>query len=129
MSLAVTLQDTGNVVGAMGAPLILAELVMYARSGPEPAIESAGYACFAVGDVLYGTGALMRAQWGAAILNFALAAFFAWLSWRRWRKGRKRAEALLGAKSRQLRDALVRKQRELARPRPVLRPVPQGGAG
>jgi thiol:disulfide interchange protein len=46
--------------------------------------------------------------------------------WWHRRKKRRRAAALLGAKSRALRDALVRRARQSARPRPVLRPVPGG---
>jgi membrane protein implicated in regulation of membrane protease activity len=53
----------------------------------------------------------------------AVAAAVIW--WHR-RKKRRRAAALLGAKSRALRDALVRRARQSARPRPVLRPVPGG---
>jgi hypothetical protein len=55
-------------------------------------------------------------------LNLAIALFLYWFNRRR----RDKAKALLGAKSKALRDALVRKQRELARPRPVLRPAPGG---
>jgi Flp pilus assembly protein TadB len=66
---------------------------------------------------------IMNGLWLALIFasaNIALAAFLWWLS----RRKRKRAQAALGAKSRALRDALVRRAREAAKPRPVLRPVP-----
>jgi hypothetical protein len=126
MSLAVQLQDTGNVVALCGVPLVLGELVLYARGRANPSMEAAGFALFSAGDTLTGIGSLMRAQWGGAAWNFALGAFFAWLAWRRWRKHRKRIAALLGAKSRALRDVLVRKAKEAAKPRPVLRPVPGG---
>lgn len=45
----------------------------------------------------------------------------------RWfnRRRRDRAAKFIGAKSRAIRDALVRRMRELA-PRPVLQPVPHG---
>ena len=46
--------------------------------------------------------------------------------WYFTRRRRKRAAARLGAKSRALRDALVRKTRELSQPRPVLQPIPVG---
>lgn len=52
-----------------------------------------------------------------------IAAIAVW--WWRRRKRRKVA-ALIGAKSKALRDALVRKVRESARPRPVFKPQPQG---
>ena len=49
----------------------------------------------------------------------------AWHLWRHWRKRRKRRAAELpGAKSAALRDALVRRVRQAALPRPVLPPVP-----
>jgi Flp pilus assembly protein TadB len=57
-------------------------------------------------------------RWIAA--GVAIAALIALALW--WwnrRKDRKRATGLLGAKSRALRDALVRKARELTQPRPV----------
>lgn len=61
---------------------------------------------------------------------FALAAaLFAWAWWRkRKRKRRKRSPKALGAKSRALIAALVRRAREAARPRPVLRPQPGGAS-
>ena len=42
-----------------------------------------------------------------------------WMYWQRWRKGKRKLRDALGAKSRALRDALVRKTRESAQPRPV----------
>ena len=53
----------------------------------------------------------------------AFAWFLVWL-WHRTKGDRKRAAELAGAKTRALRDALVRKTRESLQPRPVLRPVP-----
>lgn len=58
----------------------------------------------------------------AAGSGISLIAGLAFWWWRR--KKRRKAAALVGAKSRALRDAIVRKAREVARPRPVLRPVP-----
>jgi hypothetical protein len=59
--------------------------------------------------------------WGLGALISALVALAIW--WWRRRK-RRNVAALIGAKSRALRDAIVRKAREAARPRPVLRPAP-----
>jgi hypothetical protein len=56
--------------------------------------------------------------------DLGAAAIAAWLLWRR--RKRKRALRELGAKSRARLAALVRKARESAKPRPVLRPVPGG---
>jgi hypothetical protein len=49
---------------------------------------------------------------------------FAWWLWRN--RKRDRAASLIGEKTRALRDALVRRAREAAKPRPVLRPQPGG---
>jgi len=76
-------------------------------------------------------GALANLAWGI----WPLVAFFgvsalviAYLLFRWWRRNRKkrRASLALGAKALALRASLVRKMRESARPRPVLRPVPGG---
>ena len=60
----------------------------------------------------------------------ASAAFFGFLfAWDWWRKGRKRKRntlGMIGYKARAALAALVRKAREAAKPRPVLRPVPGG---
>ena len=66
---------------------------------------------------------LATGLWLPAAGSAASAAIGAWLWWRR-RKRRDRAAGVIGAKSRALRDAIVAKLREVARPRPVLRPVP-----
>jgi len=62
------------------------------------------------------------AAWDA--LTVVLAAKF----WHDERRKRKRRSALtaIGAKSKALHDALVRRAREAAQPRPVLRPLPGG---
>lgn len=60
------------------------------------------------------------AEGSAVSLAVALAV------WWYHRPGSKRTGGLIGAKLRALRDALVRKMREAARPRPVLRPLPGG---
>lgn len=75
--------------------------------------------------VIYLVLAAIFAQWGNAAgsaVSLAVALFFRWFNRRR-----DRAKQLIGDKSRQARDALVRRMRDLA-PRPVLRPVPQGAS-
>ena len=126
MSLAAQLQDAGNVLAFLGLPPLVAYIVLYFRGSRRPALIDAACALMVTANVLSGIGSLLLAQWGQAALNFALAAWLAWLLWRGQRKRRKAAAALLGAKSRALKDALVRKAREAAQPRPALRPVPQG---
>jgi hypothetical protein len=77
----------------------------------------------AVGFIIFG---VVQGPWlvaACAGASFAIALVIRWW-WRR--KDRKRAAKALGAKSRALRDALVRKAREAARPRRVLQPVPGG---
>lgn len=60
-------------------------------------------------------------------LTGSAASLLVALAIRWWRSSkRRRAAALLGAKSRALRDTIVRRAREAAQPRPVLRPLPGG---
>lgn len=67
----------------------------------------------------------LAGSWGWAAWMTVCTAANAWSWWNCRRKRRKRkAMAAIGAKSRALRDALVRKVRDTARPRPVLRPAP-----
>lgn len=64
--------------------------------------------------------------WGALGLTVGYIVYFAWFWWRH-RGGQDRAAKLLGAKSRAIRDALVRRAREASHPAPLLRPS-LGGA-
>jgi len=90
-----------------------------------PHADGRRYAWWALGDGLTVPGLLVLHAWPAAAMLAALAAWWAWQWWNRRRKSR--AKAWLGAKSKAVRDALVRKLREARKPRPVLRPAPQGG--
>lgn len=66
-------------------------------------------------------------EWGWGLWTAVCAVANGVMWWNsRNRRRRKRAAALIGAKSRAVRDALVRKVRERATPRRVLRPVPGG---
>ena len=67
----------------------------------------------------------LRSDYGPALLSGFAAAICAYSWWDQHKKNRhrRRVLAMLGAKSRALRDALVRRMREL-KPRPVLRPSP-----
>lgn len=60
---------------------------------------------------------------GIAGVNMLIAVYLWW----RKRNKRKRAPRAYGAKSRALVTALIRRAREHARPRPVLRPLPNPG--
>lgn len=70
-------------------------------------------------------GAVMITQWIRLPIDTGTAAAGAWI-WLWKRKRKDRAPRMYGAKSRALVAALVRKAREAARPRPVLRPQPGG---
>jgi high-affinity Fe2+/Pb2+ permease len=81
-----------------------------------------GWICSAA--VMTGEFALLDHEWlpaGVGAANLLLAIFF----WLRNRRKRRRSPKAFGAKSRARLAALVRSMRE-TRPRPVLRPVPQG---
>ena len=68
---------------------------------------------------------LIAALWLPVIVSAANLILAAWLYWRHGRR-KDRAPRAYGAKSRALLAAIVRRAREAAKPRPVLRPVPQG---
>jgi hypothetical protein len=89
-----------------------------------------GWALCALLDGCLAAGCVLQSQWPLAAWFTLGAAACAW-SWRkhhrRHRRKRKIA-AMLGAKSRALRDAIVRRAREAAVPRRVLSPVPGGAA-
>jgi len=83
-----------------------------------------GFGC--VTDILLAAYYALDSNWPATGLYVVLAAGCAeaWRDHHRKNRGKRRAVDALGAKSRALREALVRRAREVARPRPVLRPVP-----
>lgn len=105
---------------------------------------AAGFVLDVYGLITGLTGRFRRALWALLAGNaLGAAAEFAGHSWLLFagnvvsvivcalllwwqRRRRDRAPRAYGAKSRALIAALVRKTREAARPRPVLRPVPQG---
>lgn len=64
----------------------------------------------------------------AAAADTATALFCTWMWYRRRRRGRKRAGGLAGAKSRARVARIAGRMRETLRPRPSLRPVPQGAS-
>jgi hypothetical protein len=70
---------------------------------------------------------IVTGDWGWAAWMAFVTAATAWSWWdSRRKRRRRRAMAAAGAKTRAIRDAMVRKVRQAGRPRPVLRPVPQG---
>ena len=77
-----------------------------------------------IGDVMVSAGNFLQRSWFFTVFFGAAAIIIALTLWRR--RKRKRALRQLGAKSRAAIAALVRRAREAAAPRPVLRPVPGG---
>ena len=93
-----------------------------------PGVRGGFYAVWAscaIGGII---GAVLPpATWDAAWASggsLVIAVILWWLSRRR----RRRSPKLAGAKSRALLAAVVRTMRERSRPRPVLRPQPQGAS-
>ena len=95
--------------------LVAAFMLPWISTDVRRLLSIAGFVIFLAGDIV-------TRQWGAVVLDVVVIGVIAWQWWRRGRG--KRAAKILGAKSRALRDALVRKVRESARPRPGLQPVP-----
>lgn len=108
------------------APLCALEGMYLARPPGQRQRHIFGWS--ALGFTAYTVTGVFLGQWPACAVFLILAAICAWQWWNGRRKDRDRAGFLIGAKSRALRDALVRRVREAAKPRPVLRPVPGGAA-
>lgn len=79
-----------------------------------------------IAAVVVGGDGVAGHDWLVVFIALAQAGIGLWLWWRNRRKDRKRALAALGYKALVAKAALVRKAREAAKPRPVLRPVPGG---
>jgi hypothetical protein len=118
-----------EVTGGIGWALQI--LVWFRHPGSE---DRARAECWLA--VVFGAASASGLGWALLVHNHAMAAWtgcclvcsiWSWIHWNRKRRKRG-ALAAMGAKSRALVAALVRKVRESATPRPVLRPVP-GGAG
>jgi len=81
-------------------------------------------ATFAIADIIWGVQYLFHdPPWSA--FSFTFAAYWIWQFWDDWRnwKDKKKIREALGAKSRALRDNLVKRMREGASPSPVRIPV------
>lgn len=86
------------------------------------------WACAAAADFSWMIAAILNGvAWEAAMWAvFGASAVWSWWDHHRKNRGKRKAREAIGAKSRALRDALVRRARQVARPRPVLRPAPGG---
>lgn len=81
-----------------------------------------GVLASAAGILVYLCGDIATRQWTDVGVDVVV---IAWVWWRSRPRGKRRkTTAVLGAKAKAARDALVRRAREVAQPRPVLRPVP-----
>ena len=85
--------------------------------------RQAGDVLLAAGSLIAGVADAADGDWPGSAFSFAIVALLGW-DW--WRRNRKRSPRSYGAKARALLAALVRKAREAAKPRPVLRPAPGG---
>lgn len=79
----------------------------------------------AVAGFLLAAGFALAGWWALAIPSAVLAVWCVWDWWRRRRK-RDRVRKLLSERGRAVIAALVKRVREVSRPRPVLSPVPGG---
>lgn len=122
------MSDLGTGLMVAWAALMIAEATFVLRGywpwsatlrGPRNLILGAALLSFAA-------SALLAGDWPGVATRGTLAAVVLWDWWHTRRKRKDRAPLALGAKGKALRDALVRKAREAAKPRPVLRPAPGG---
>lgn len=110
---------------ATGFAVLVAVAVQWKRLRWVRATEAwaGGWMVYATAMAIGGCIAMAWLDAAGAQLSFAIAAMIFWWLWHRPR--RRRVFGLAGAKTRALRDAIVRKARQARKPRPVLRPVPQ----
>lgn len=109
-----------NCLSLIGLAFGVASLVAQSRGKADAVarydgLASAGYAGAAVCN-------LLQQGWVSAAITAALAVAYFW-TWRRNRRKRKRSLRALGHKARARLAAMVR---NMPKPGPVLRPVPQG---
>lgn len=100
---------------------------LLATGQPGSERQRRGHGLCAVGMLLACAASVLMGSWPLAAINGLGALLAAWEWWKR-RRRKDRAPRMLGYKARAAIAALVRKVRESAKPRPVLRPVP-GAAG
>ena len=112
------------VLDAVWPPLagLAYALVMSRHAGDFRGRTYVMWAASAAWDI--GVG-LIAGLWLPLAVSAANLILAVWLYWRH-RKRKDRAAKLAGAKSRALLASLVRRAREAAQPRPVLRPAPGG---
>lgn len=112
----------GNGLGLAGLVALFICVLVYAKA-PAGSDRRRRTALLAASSAsVASVSGVLDGDWFVVITNAATAVIWLWL-WDHTRRNGKRAVKSLGAKSRAIRDAIVRKAREAAQPRPVLRPV------
>lgn len=115
----------GTYLAGAGAACYVVGIVLDVRHGTLlTAHPDSPWGWFLGGSALSCLGLGLQHDWLLASFQAFVAAllFIAWQ--RQGPRRRKRLRKLLGAKSKALRDAIVRKARQARQPRHVLRPVP-----
>ena len=107
-----TLTAIACVLGALGAAMTARVALAVFLAGMVALLASA--------IALLGA---LQGDWPQAVTNAVVAAYWAWLWWQFWRRRRKRSLRQFGHKARARLAAMAR---NMPRPGPVLRPVPQG---
>ena len=121
--IAVPLYVTGVVL--FTASFVLLLLLWCTRIQVRGAV-SVNRLILAGGNLAFALAEAIQADWPGAGVNGSLAVLLLWFWWLDHKRRKDRAPLALGAKSKALRDALVRRMRQVAKPRPVLRPAPRG---
>jgi hypothetical protein len=112
-----------------GLGLSFAALFTFNRARRDRALLFRGFLILLAASCCYVTEGIVAGDPWLAALEVVIGVVAAWAAWlNRHNRRRKRAARVLGAKSRARVAALVSAMRERARPRQVLRPVPQGDA-
>lgn len=112
------------LLGVPALPLVFLGILTGLNGPAGPAREVRANGLLAVGLGMATAANLLDGSYVLAVITGTGAVIAAWLWWKNRRRRKDRAARSMGAKSRALVAALVRKAREAARPRPVLRPVP-----
>jgi hypothetical protein len=112
-----------------GLGLSFAALFTFSRARRDRALLFRGFLFLLAASCCYVAEGIVAGNPWLAALDAIIGVVAAWAAWSdRHNRRRRRAARVLGAGSRAMVAALVSAMRERARPRPALRPVPQGGA-
>jgi hypothetical protein len=115
-----------SVIAAVSASVVaLAVTFCYLRHDLS---EEAYWGGLAASQVILVIDEILQRLWAALCVNGAVTVILVWAALHFWRKRRRKGRlAAMGAKSRARISSMIAKLRELAQPRPALRPVPENG--